>query len=103
HYPTWLEETYLKPGIIPRAELAGGVHCMAPGYLRDQIDRSRKNLGLETIDLYYLHNPESGMEGVEPEEFRRRVRAAFGALEEAVGRGEIGSYGTATWNGYRRP
>nr|AYC79486.1 hypothetical protein [uncultured bacterium] len=101
-YAPWLEETYLKTGIIPRAELVNGVHCMAPGYLADQIERSRRNLGLDTIDLYYLHNPESGMEGVDPREFRRRLREAFAALESAVERGAIGMYGTATWSGYRQ-
>ena len=29
------------------------------------------------------------------------MRAAFAALEKAVGEGKIRIYGTATWNGYR--
>ena len=32
---------------------------MSPAYLENQIERSRRNLGLETIDLFYMHNPES--------------------------------------------
>lgn len=96
-------ETYLRPGIVRPDEVVGGAHCMAPRYLADQIDRSRNNLGLATIDLYYLHNPESQLEAVDRAEFTRRLRAAFEALEAAVAEGKIARYGTATWNGYREP
>ena len=34
-------------------------------------------------------------------EFARRVRAAFEALEAAVGEGSIARYGAATWTGFR--
>src|SRR5262249_59649573 len=78
-----------------------GADCMTRRYLRDQIDRSRANLGLETLDVYYLHNPETQLGEVDRAEFMARVRAAFGALEEAVAAGSIARYGTATWTGYR--
>ena len=51
-------------------EIAQGCHCMSPGYLEDQIARSRENLGLETIDLYYLHNVETQLEEIGREKFR---------------------------------
>jgi len=84
-------------------DVVGGAHCMAPRFLADQIDRSRANLGLETIDLYYLHNPESQLEAVDRDEFTRRLRAAFEAFEDAVAAGKIARYGAATWNGFREP
>jgi aryl-alcohol dehydrogenase-like predicted oxidoreductase len=96
----YFTETYLRPGIIQPGEIVGS-HCLAPRFLRDQLDRSRANLGLETIDVYYLHNPESQLDEVGPPDFRARMRAAFGALEEAAGEGKLHFYGTATWNGYR--
>jgi aryl-alcohol dehydrogenase-like predicted oxidoreductase len=92
--------TYVRPGIIQPGEVVGS-HCMSPRYLRDQLDRSRANLGLETIDVYYVHNPESQLDEVSPEAFRDRIRDAFAALEEAAGEGKLRFYGTATWNGYR--
>jgi aryl-alcohol dehydrogenase-like predicted oxidoreductase len=98
----YFTETYLKSGIVA-PDAVVGAHCMTPRYLSDQIDRSRKNLGLATLDLYYLHNPESQLEAVGRDEFRRRLRAAFEALEAAVAAGTIARYGTATWNGYRQP
>mgnify|MGYP001615022951 FL=1 len=97
----WFTATYLETGIVGPGEVAGGSHCMTPRYLRDQIERSRANLGLETLDVYYVHNPEAQLEEVERPEFLVRLRAAFEALEAAVGEGTIRRYGTATWNGYR--
>ena len=99
----YVTETYLRTGIVRPDDVVGNAHCMAPLYLADQIDRSRNNLGLATLDLYYVHNPESQLEAVGREEFARRLRAAFEALEEAVAAGKIARYGTATWNGYREP
>ena len=97
----WFTETYLDTEIVRPGDVVGGSHCMTPRYLADQIERSRINLGLETIDIYYLHNPESQLEEVARDEFLARARAAFEALEEAVRVGKIRRYGTATWNGYR--
>ena len=36
-----------------------GMSCYEPAFIERQIDISRNNLGLETIDLVYLHNPEN--------------------------------------------
>ena len=33
-------------------------HCIHPEFLEDQIQRSIDRLGIETIDVYLLHNPE---------------------------------------------
>src|SRR5436309_699668 len=97
----YFASTYVETGIVKPGEVAKGAHCMTPRYLRDQIDRSRANLGLETLDVYYVHNPETQLGEVDRPEFMTRVRAAFGALEEAVAAGSIARYGTATWTGYR--
>jgi aryl-alcohol dehydrogenase-like predicted oxidoreductase len=75
---------------------------MTPRYLADQIDRSRRNLGVETIDVYYVHNPEMQLSEVDRPTFRGRMRAVFQFLEGAVGEGKIRFYGTATWHGYRQ-
>lgn len=99
----YFEQLYIRPGILPLDEVAAGMHCMAPRYLLDQLDRSRRNLGLECIDIYYVHNPETQLPLIGRERFLQRLRAAFTALEEAVGQGKVRMYGTATWDGYRRP
>lgn len=92
---------YVEPGILNPADIAGGMHCMAPRYLEDQLERCRKNLGLETIDVFYVHNPESQLGDVSPDVFRQRLTDAFTTLEKAVAAGKIRYYGCATWNAFR--
>jgi len=92
---------YVEPGILDPAEIAGGMHCMAPRFLADQIDRSRRNLGLETIDVFYVHNPETQLASVAPTEFVHRLTEAFRELENAAQAGKIRWYGVATWNAFR--
>lgn len=94
-------EKYLEPGVMRAEEIAAGCHCMAPGFLADQLERSRRNLGVECIDVFYLHNPETQLDEVSREEFRSRVRRAFEFLEAAAARGKIEFYGLATWNAFR--
>jgi aryl-alcohol dehydrogenase-like predicted oxidoreductase len=92
---------YVASGIIKPTDVTGGMHCMAPRYLEDQLDRSQRNLGLKTIDVFYLHNPESQLGDVPREEFRNRLKAAFGAMEKFVKEGKIRWYGIASWNSFR--
>ncbi|MFQ5692106.1 MAG: aldo/keto reductase, partial [Nitrospinota bacterium] len=102
-YAGYIRETFLEPGVIQVDDIVAGCHCMTPAYLQHQIDASRANLGLDCLDVYYLHNPETQLQEVGRGEFSARVRAAFEKLEENVGEGKIRFYGTATWSGYRQP
>src|SRR5271169_2522306 len=54
----WFEDHFIRTGIIEATDLVEGSHCMTPKWLATMIALSRANLGLETIDIYYLHNPE---------------------------------------------
>jgi aryl-alcohol dehydrogenase-like predicted oxidoreductase len=99
---------FLVPGVTPAdvladSEVVSGVHSMAPVFLEDQIERSRTNLGVESIDVFYLHNPETQLSVVSPDRFYERVEAAFERLEQFVSDGTIGFYGVATWDGLRKP
>jgi aryl-alcohol dehydrogenase-like predicted oxidoreductase len=96
----WIHDTFIATGVIEPGEIVDG-HCMAPAYLRHQIDQSRQNLGLACVDLYYLHNPEGQRAALGDAAFRGRLREAFAALEVAVAQNHIAAYGTATWDGYR--
>lgn len=102
-YNALVEREYFSRGIMSPDDVVGGGHCIAPGYLDDQIARSRSNLRLETIDVYYLHNPEQQIPAVGREAFRRRLVRSFEALEARVEAGDIGAFGCATWNGLRVP
>ena len=97
---------FLTPGAVPDTlgpdDVAGGIHSMAPGFLIDQVERSRANLGVDTIDVYYLHNPETQLSFRTAAEFDERIRAAFRQLEILVDQRKIHWYGVATWDGFRR-
>jgi aryl-alcohol dehydrogenase-like predicted oxidoreductase len=99
----YFRSEYVEPGIVDPAQLAGGMHCMAPVYLQDQIERSRRNLDLESIDVFYVHNPESQLAEVPRDIFRQRLRDAFAMLEKQVKAGKIAYYGVATWSAFRLP
>jgi aryl-alcohol dehydrogenase-like predicted oxidoreductase len=92
---------YIDKGILNPADIAGGMHCISPSYLSDQLERSRRNLGLETVDVFYVHNPETQLGEIPRERFRQRLLDAFTMLEEAVKAGKIRYYGVATWNAFR--
>ena len=78
------------------------MHSMDPDFLADQIDRSRANLGVDTIDVFYLHNPETQLSFLTREEFDDRIRRAFGRLEQLAADQKIRWYGAATWDGFRK-
>ncbi|MGJ4747127.1 aldo/keto reductase [Leptospira sp. SA-E8] len=90
------EITYYQPGCY---------HCISPEFLEDQLERSRKRLGLSTIDAFLLHNPEyflshSEKKGVPKEEaqaeYYRRIKEAFQFLEKARKEGKIQFYGISS-------
>jgi aryl-alcohol dehydrogenase-like predicted oxidoreductase len=97
----YVEETFVRTGIASFNDIVGGSHCMTPAYLQSQLDQSLANMGLNCIDVYYIHNPESQLSAVSPAEFETRLRAAFMMLEENIKAGKIKTYGVATWNGFR--
>jgi aryl-alcohol dehydrogenase-like predicted oxidoreductase len=97
----YVQETFLKTGLAGAEDIVEW-NCIAPRYIDDQVDRSLRNLNVECLDIYYLHNPEAQLQKCSRQEFLRRIEAAFTVLEEKVANGKIRRYGTATWNGYRQ-
>lgn len=97
----YIREAYVEPGIVDEDDLVGGCHAMTPRFLEKQITRSLQNLRLETIDVYYLHNPEVHRAVMPRLEFADRVRRAFASLEEEVARGRIARYGVSSWEAFR--
>ncbi|HEY6419779.1 MAG TPA: aldo/keto reductase [Candidatus Binataceae bacterium] len=97
----WVEDHLYATDLVGVGDLVAGSHCMTPKYLAAMLELSRANLGVETIDIYYLHNPETQLEELERKEFLARIRLAFEFFERMVSDGKIATYGTATWNGFR--
>ena len=100
-------------------------HCIHPEFLDDQLGRSLARLGVETLDVCLLHNPEyflldakrrgdvvgdvtaqvGAFKTISPEagsietirqEFHRRLREAFRFFEREVAAGRIRWYGVSS-------
>ncbi|HEV2317881.1 MAG TPA: aldo/keto reductase [Thermoplasmata archaeon] len=100
----WIDRELIRPGILARRDIVDDSHAMAVGYLEDQYERSRANLGLEQLDLLYLHNaPDAQLPIVGRRTFLERLTEAFGLYERLRKDGGIGAYGLATWDSLRAP
>jgi aryl-alcohol dehydrogenase-like predicted oxidoreductase len=97
----YVEETFVKPGIASFNDIVGGMHCMTPAYLQNQLEQSLRNMKLECVDVYYIHNPETQLQYVSEDEFYTRLLHAFEQLEKNRAEGKLAHYGVATWNGFR--
>ena len=93
---------YIQPGVLNARDIVGGGHCMTPRFLKNQLGRSLRNMGVDCVDVFYLHNPETQLSEVPKPDFLERIREAFTFLESAVVAGEIQYYGVATWNAFRQ-
>jgi len=63
-----------------------------------------KNLGLECIDLIYLHNAVEGqIKDVSREDFMKKLESVFSFYEQKRKECKIRFYGMATWECYRVP
>ncbi|MFB6280850.1 MAG: aldo/keto reductase [Haloferacaceae archaeon] len=99
----YVRERFVDPGLAPRDRLVRGHHCIAPAFLDASLDRSLDNLGLETVDCYYVHNPETQLADVDRETAYDRLETAFELLERRRAAGDIRAYGVATWDALRVP
>lgn len=99
-----IQNTLVKPGTIKSGDISSGYHCMTIPYLQDQLERSLSNLGLECVDLIYLHNAAEGqLQDITREEFMKRLRDVFDFYERQRKDGKIRYYGMATWECFRVP
>lgn len=99
----WLREELVAPGVLRPSEIVDGNVLSVP-YLRDQLERSRRNLGVATVDLVYLHNStDAQLPTLGRAAFRDRLAAAFAFYEEARRAGHVAFYGLATWDSLRAP
>ena len=90
-----------KPGIVKEGDISSGYHCMTVPYLKDQLERSLKNLDLECIDLMYLHNAVESHPEMSKSDFLKNLKKIFEFYEIKRKEGKIRFYGMATWECFR--
>ncbi len=85
-------------------------HCLHPDFLEEQLILSLDRLGLETLDVCLLHNPEYFLSdaknrqlSIDPirledlrQEFYRRLQHAFTYLEAQIASGRLQYYGVSS-------
>lgn len=99
---SYVQREYAKAGIIGANDISSGYHCMTVKYLDDQINRSLRNLGLDCIDLMYLHNAVEGqIQDVSKEQFMKNLKDVFELYERKRKEEKIRYYGMATWECFR--
>ncbi len=96
-----IKSTLIDTGLVSESDVVSSCHCLHPAFLQNQINQSLKNLQVDTIDLYYLHNPETQLSVVGSDTFYKRMEKAFELLEANVDQGKIQYYGLATWMAFR--
>jgi aryl-alcohol dehydrogenase-like predicted oxidoreductase len=96
----YVREQFVEPGLCEPDDVVRG-NCIAPDFLGASLDRSLGNLGLETVDLYYVHNPETQLLERDREAVYDALEAAFRRLEERRAAGDLRRYGVATWEAFR--
>jgi aryl-alcohol dehydrogenase-like predicted oxidoreductase len=99
---SYVHEEFVKPGKLKPEEIAGEAHSMAIPFLREQLRRSLANLGLECVDVLYLHNAaESWLAEIGFRRFMERLSEVFALYEEERKRGRVLYYGMASWSCFR--
>lgn len=96
----WIKSNVIEKDLSTPEEIVIDQHCMSPAYLRWSVEQSLKNLHLNTLDILFLHNPETQLGYVEREVVLSRIKEAFTLFEQLVDEGKIRYYGIASWNAF---
>jgi len=97
---TWIKENVIEAGLATEDDIELDQHCMTPDFLEWSCKQSLKKLGVEQMDIYYLHNPEMQILKLGKKNFYKQIEKVFERFENLVDDGLFKSYGVAVWNGF---
>ena len=97
-FMTYVMREFGKTGIVNEGDISAQYNCMTVPF---QLARSQKNLGLDCIDLMYLHNAVEGQPQMSRDEFIIHLRNVFEFFEKQRNEQNIRFYGLATWECFR--
>lgn len=97
HERRYIETTYIAPGLCRAEEILPGRRCFSPQWITRSLRCSLESLGVDTIDIVLLQEPEWLRTGIRP--WRAALASTFEALEEARAAGRIRSYGVSCFWG----
>ena len=94
----WIETEIVNRGLAEADEVYVDQYCMEPDYLQWSFEQSLKNLDVDHLDVFYLHNPEMALGYISYEAMLEKIEKAFALFETWRKEGKITWYGVATWN-----
>ncbi|MFB6347174.1 MAG: aldo/keto reductase [bacterium] len=97
----YIQSNFIEPGVADEEDFTNSGHCLTRDYIEYQVHNSLKNLNLETIDLFYVQNPEEQFTNHSHEDVYDQLEGVFELLEKLVEAGKIDSYGLSSWDGLR--
>ena len=100
-FMTYVMRELGKTGVVKEGDISSQYNCMTVSFLEDQLARSQKNLGLDCIDLMYLHNAVEGQPQMARDEFIAQLKNVFEFFEKQRKEQNIRFYGLATWECFR--
>ena len=90
---------FIDAGIVKSEWIVGDWQCFHPTYLEWQFQESTVRIQRQTIDIYYLHNPEGMLSFLDRDKFLQTMREAFAWCVSKVRSGQIRRFGISTWGG----
>ncbi len=97
----FFREKVVVKGLGKEADLAQCVHCLSPEYIAWQLDTLRAQMGLETLDVYLIDQPEVHIPVIGKGAMYDKLIDVFTMLEAAVQANKIRYYGISTFNACR--
>ncbi|MGB5867264.1 MAG: aldo/keto reductase [Arcobacteraceae bacterium] len=99
---TWIEENIIETKLASKEDIELDQHCMTPDYLEWSCKQSLAKLGVESLDIYYLHNPEMQLSKLGEKQFYKQIESIFKRFEKLANEGLFKYYGVAVWNGFTK-
>jgi aryl-alcohol dehydrogenase-like predicted oxidoreductase len=96
----WIQKNIIDSKLATKEEVVVDQHCLSVPFLEWSLNKSLENLNLKSVDIFYIHNPETQLGYVSKWEVYQRLHRCFQWCESKIKEGKIGSYGIATWNGF---
>lgn len=97
---SWIQENIIDKKFATQDDIELDQHCMTPDFLEWSCKESLKNLGVDCLDIYFLHNPEMQLQKLGYRKFLKKIESIFTRFEKMVAQGLIKNYGIAAWNAF---
>lgn len=96
----WINKNIIDAALASSQDIEIDQHCMTPDFLEYSCKKSLTNLQLETLDIYFLHNPEMQLVRLGKEAFYKEIEKIFTRFESLADEGLFKYYGVAVWNAF---